>query len=81
MVVQVAARQQMLMHPNRALKLAAASKQIAQRKVQLGGVRVVLNSFNKSVNGLVLLFIEQKIQALEIGFGRLAVFNAQLPEV
>jgi hypothetical protein len=34
-VVQVATRQQMLVHPNRALKLAAASKQITQRKVQL----------------------------------------------
>ena len=69
------------MHPNGALVFATASEQVTQRKMQLRGVRVVLHSLNESVYGLVLLLIEQKVQALEIGLGRQAVVHTQLTQV
>ena len=78
---EVAARHQVLVHAHGALVLAAAAKQVAQREVELGGVRVALHRLDEGVYGLVLLLIEQEVQALEIGLGRLAVFNAQLPQV
>ena len=77
----VAPREQMLVHPNRALVLAPASKQIAQREMQFRRVGIVLDGLNEGVNGLVLLLVEQKVQAPEIGFGCLPVFQAQLAHV
>ncbi len=56
----------MLVDPHRSLELAAAAKQVAQGEVQLGGVGVVLHGLNEGVDGLVLLFIEQQVQALVI---------------
>src|SRR5690606_24712628 len=78
---EVAARQQVLVHADGALVLAAAAEQIAQREVQVGGVRVMLYRFDEGIDGLVLLFIEQQVQALEVGLGRSAVLAAQLPQV
>ena len=69
------------MHAHGALIFATAPKQITQCKVQFRRVRVVLHRLNERVNGLVLLLVEQKIQTLEVGFGRLTVFHAQLPQV
>ena len=71
----------MLVYPYRALVLAAAAEEVAQRKVQFGGVRVALYRLNKGVNGLVLLLVQQEIESLEIGLGGLAVFNPQLAQV
>ena len=78
---QVAARHQVLMHTHSPLVLASPTKQITQGKMQLGRVRVVLHSFDESINRLVLLLIQQKIQALEVRLGCLAIFNAQLPQI
>jgi hypothetical protein len=78
---QVAARQQVLVHAHGALVLAAAAEQVAQREVQLGGVGVVLHRLDEGVDGLVLLFVEQEVQAAEVGLGRLPVLDAQLPQV
>ena len=78
---EVATREQMVMHPHGAFVLAAAAKQVAQRKVQFGGVRVVLNRFDEGIDGLVLLLVEQEIQTLEIGFRGLAIFKAQLAQI
>ena len=41
----------------------------------------MLDGFNEGINGLVLLFVKQLIQTLEIGLGRLAVFKAKLAEI
>jgi hypothetical protein len=54
----------MLVHPHRAFVLAAAAKQIAQRKVQFRGVGVTLHRFYEGVNRLVLLLIEQMVESL-----------------
>ena len=78
---QIATGQQVFMHAYRAFIFAAAAKQVPQREVQLGRVRVVLYGFNERINGLVLLLIEQEIQAFEISFGGLLVFNAQLAQI
>jgi hypothetical protein len=46
--------QQVLVHPHRAFVLAAAAKQVAQRKVQVAGVGVVLHGLDEGVDGLVV---------------------------
>ena len=71
----------MLVHAHRALVFAAAAKQVAQREMQLGGVGVVLHGLDEGIDGLVLLLVEQEVQALEIGLGRLPVFHAELAQV
>jgi hypothetical protein len=37
--------------------------------VQFGGVRIALNRFDESVDGLILLLIEQMIQAPKVRLG------------
>ncbi|MNT08639.1 hypothetical protein D3C72_1433870 [compost metagenome] len=49
--------------------------------MQLGRVRIVLHGFDEGINGLVLLLVEQEIQALEVGLGGAAVFAADLAQV
>jgi hypothetical protein len=66
---QVGALQQVLVHAHGAFELAAAAEQVAQREVQLGGVGVVLHGLDEGVDGLVLLLVEQQVQALEVGAG------------
>ena len=67
--LQVGALQQVLVHAHRTFELAAAAEQVAQREVQLGGVGVVLHGLDEGVDGLVLLLVEQQVQALEVGRG------------
>ena len=69
------------MHPHGPLVLSAAAKQVAQCEMKLRGVGVVLHRFNEGVNRLVLLFVQQEIQTLEVGFGSLPVFNAHLAQI
>ena len=78
---QVGAREQVLVHAHRALVFTTTAEQVAQRKVQLRRVGVVLYGFNEGVNGLVLLFVEQEVQAFEVGLGRLLVLQLQLANV
>ena len=69
------------MHPHGTLVFAAPAEQVAQGKVKLRGVRIVLDGFNKGINGLVLLLVKQKIQALEVGFGGTPVLQSHLPQI
>ena len=78
---QIGARKKVLVHANGAVKFAPAAKEAAQRKVQIAGFGVFLHGFDEGVYGLILLLVEQKVQALEIGPGRLAVFQPPLPPV
>ena len=75
---EVSAAEQMLVHSHGAVVLASAAKQIAQCKVQLGCIGVVLYGLDKCINGLVLLLVEQKVQAFEICLGCLTVVGAHL---
>ena len=70
--LEVAALQQVLVHTHGAFEFAAAPKQVAQRKVQFGGVGVVLHRFDEGIDGLVLLLIQQQVQAREVGPRRVA---------
>ncbi|MCY1554473.1 hypothetical protein D9M68_910470 [compost metagenome] len=81
LAAEVGAGQEVLVHPHRAVVVAPAAKQIAQREMQFGGVRVALHRFDEGVDGLVLLFIEQVVQSAEIGFGCLPAFHAPLAQV
>jgi hypothetical protein len=56
-------------HPHGAVVFAAPAKQVAQREVQLRGIGIVLHRLDEGVDGLVLLLVEQEVQAPEIGFG------------
>ena len=71
----------MLVHAHRALVLATTPEQVAERKVQFLRVGIVLHCFDESIDGLVLLLVEQEGQAPEIRLGRLPVFHAQLAQV
>jgi hypothetical protein len=78
---EVGAREQVLVHPHGALVFAAAAEQVAQREVQLGRVRVVLHRLDEGIDRLVLLFVQQEVQAAEVGLGREPVLDAQLAQV
>ena len=78
---QVATREQVLVHPHRPVVLATAAKQVAQRKVKFRGVGVVLHGLDEGIDGLVLLLVQQKVQALEVGLGGSAVFCTQLAQI
>ncbi|MNV20237.1 hypothetical protein D3C71_1111280 [compost metagenome] len=78
---EVAAREQVLVHAHGAVVFAPAAEQIAEGKVQFRRIGIVLHGLDESVDGLVLLLVEQEVQAFEIGLGRAAVFCTQLAQV
>ena len=55
-----------LVKPDRAIDLAAAPEQVAERHVRFDGVLVDVGEFEKNFDRLVRLLVEQVIQALEI---------------
>ena len=64
---QVGAVQQVLMDPHRALELAAAAKQVAKREVQVGRVGIMLDGLDEGIDRLVVLVVQQQVQALVVG--------------
>ena len=80
-LAQIGTGQQVLVNPDSALVFAAAAKQVAQREVQFRRVRISLNRFDERVDGLILLLVQQVIEAFEVGFGRLAIFDAELAQI
>ena len=81
LLAQIAALEQIAVHADRALGFAAAPKQTAQRKVQFDGFRIDLDHFDECLDRLVRLFIEQEIEAFEIGARQRAGFGHQVPDV
>ena len=75
---QVGAAEQMLVHAHRALVFAAAAEQVAEREVQVGGVGVLLDGLDEGVDRLVVLLVEQQIQALVVDLGRIASARAAI---
>ena len=49
--------------------------------MQLRSVGVILHRFDEGINCLILLLVEKKVQAFEIGFRRLAILNPQLSQI
>jgi len=78
---QVGTRQQVFVHPHGAVVITAAAKQIAERKMQLGGVGVVLHGLDEGIDGLVVLLVEQVVQAAKVGLGCAPVFQPQLAQI
>ena len=68
----------MLVDTDRTFVFATATEQIAQSEMQLRRVWVVLYGFDESVDCLILLLIEQVVQAFEVSAWGLAVFKTQL---
>jgi hypothetical protein len=69
------------MHAHGPVVFAPAAKQVAQGKVQLRGVGVVLHGLDEGIDGLVLLLVEQEVQALEVGLGALRFSSTQLAQI
>ena len=80
-LAQISTGQQVLVDSHSPFKFAPPAKQITQSEMQLRRVGVLLYGLNKSINGLVLLLVEQMIQTLEIGLGLGAVLYTQLAQV
>ena len=78
---QVATREQVFVDPYRALILAPAAKQVAEREVQFLRVGVVLHRLDEGIDRLVLLLVEQEVETAKVGLGRLPVLEPQLPQV
>lgn len=78
---QVRARQQVLVHADGALGLAAAAEQVAQREVHIGRFRVQAHDLDEGVDGLVRLVVQEEVQALEIAARQAARLGHQLADV
>ena len=63
---QVGTVEQVLMHADRAIDLALAAEQIAQREVQIDRLRIDLDDFDERLDRLVGLLVQQEIEAAEI---------------
>src|SRR5262245_43489389 len=63
-------RDDVLVHADRALDLAAPAVEIAEREMRLDGVVVDLDHAQEDFERLVGLFVEKERQTLEIAFRR-----------
>src|SRR5437879_3853165 len=78
---QIRALEQVPVHADRALGLAAAAEQAPQREVQLDRLRVDLDHLDEGLDRLVGLLVEQEIEALEIRTPQLPRFQKELLDV
>ena len=63
---EVLAVHQVLVHADRAVHLAAAAKEAAQRELQLDGLRILLRDLQEGFDRLVRLLVQQEIEAAEV---------------
>src|SRR5436190_4176276 len=78
---QIRAFEQVPVHADRALGLAAPAEQASQREVQLDRLRVDLDHLDEGLDRLVGLLVEQEIEVLEIRARQLPRFREQLLDV
>src|SRR2546428_12240670 len=78
---QIRTFEQVPVHANRPLGLAAAAEQAPQGEVQLDRLRIDLDPLDKGLDRLVGLLVQQKIEALEIRARQLPRFREQLLDV
>src|SRR5712691_8160313 len=78
---QIRALEQVPVHADRALGLAAAAEQAPQGEVQLDRLRVDLHHLYERLDRLVRLLVEQEVEALEIRARQLPRFPQQLLDV
>ena len=65
-LVEIRARDQVLMHADRAIDLAAAAEQIAEREMRFDRIAIDVGELEEDFDRLVLLLVEQVIEAPEI---------------
>ncbi len=63
---QVGAAEQVLVDAHRALVFATPAKQVAEREVELRGVGVLLHGLDEGIDRLVVLLVEEQVQALVV---------------
>ena len=73
--------QQVLVHADRALGLALAAEQRAQREVQVDRLRIDLDDFDERFDRLVGLLVQQEVEAAKIGQGQCARLAQKMPDV
>src|SRR6266581_1282067 len=78
---QIRTFEQVPMHANRALGLAAAAEQAPQGEVQLDRLRVDLDHLDESLDRLVGLLVEQEVETLEVRARQLPRFPQELLDV
>ena len=78
---EVGALDQVLVHADRALDLAAAPEQAAQREMQLDRLRIDLDHLDERLDRLVGLLVEQEVEPLEIRQRQRARFRDELLDV
>ena len=78
---QIVTLDEVLVHTNGAFGLAPPAKQAAQRKVQFNGLRIDFHRLDEGFDGAILLFIEQKVQPLEVRTRQRARFPDQMLDV
>ena len=66
---QIFTIEKMVVNAHRAVKFSAAAKEISQRMMQLNRFRIKLYHFDKSINSLIRLIIQQQIDALVVSAG------------
>src|SRR4029077_19947160 len=81
LLAQIAAFEQILVHADRAFGFTATAKQVAQRKVQLDGLRIDLDHFDEGLDRLVRLFIEPEIETLGKGARQRTRFRHQVLDI
>ena len=70
LVAQAGARHEALVQADRAIDLAAAAEQVAERELRLDRVLVDFGDLQEDLDRLVLLLVEQVVQAAEVGVGQ-----------
>ena len=63
---EIRAVEQVLVHADRAVVLAAAAEQAAEREMQVDGLGVDLDHLDEGLDRLVGLLVQQEVEALEI---------------
>jgi hypothetical protein len=78
---QVGPVEQVLVDAHRALVFAPAPEQVAEREVKIGRVRVLLDRLDERVDRLVVLLVEQQVQALVVDLRRVLLLTPPLPHI
>jgi hypothetical protein len=72
---QIIAIQQILMHADRTFGFPATAKQIPEREMEFGGLGIQLDDFDKRIDRLIRLLVEQEIQAAEVRARQVGAFG------
>jgi hypothetical protein len=78
---QIRALQQILVHADRAVVLAAPAKQAAQREMQLDRLRIDLDHLDEGLDRLVGLLVEEEVEALEVRTRKRTRFRHDLADI